>query len=139
MFSRAIRRFHEAHVRGDHEVVIWGTGKPRREFLHVDDLAESLIHLLRLPDPPDVVNVGTGVDITISELASIIAQTVGFEGEITYDASKPDGTPVKRTDISLIRSTGWAPTVGLHEGIRRTYQDFLRETHSDSLSPPGSV
>ncbi len=134
-----IRRFHEAHERRDHEVVIWGTGKPRREFLHVDDLAEGLIHLLRLPDPPNVVNVGTGVDITISELASIIAQTVGFEGEITYDTSKPDGTPVKRTDISLIRSTGWTPTIGLHEGIRRTYQDFLRETHSDSLSPPGSV
>ena len=130
-----IRRFHEAHERGDHEVVIWGTGKPRREFLHVDDLAESLIHLLRLPNPPDVVNVGTGVDITIAELAAIVAETVGFEGEITYDTSKPDGTPVKRTDISLIQSTGWTPTIGLQEGIRRTYQDFLRETHSDSLSP----
>jgi GDP-L-fucose synthase len=134
-----IRRFHEARERGDREVLIWGTGTPRREFLHVDDLAESLIHLLRLPNPPDLVNVGTGVDITIAELASIVSETVGFDGRISYDATKPDGTPVKRTDISLITSTGWSPTIGLREGVRRTYQDFLREAHSDSLSPPGSV
>lgn len=134
-----IRRFHEARERDDREVVIWGTGTPRREFLHVDDLAESLIHLLKLPDPPDLVNVGTGKDITIADLASLVAETVGFEGNISYDASQPDGTPVKRTDISLITSTGWSPTIELHEGVRRTYQDFLRETHSDSLAPPGSV
>lgn len=134
-----IRRFHEARERNDSEVVIWGTGKPRREFLHVDDLAESLIHLLQLSDPPNLVNVGTGIDVTIAELASIVAETIGFEGEIVYDTSKPDGTPVKRTDTSLINSTGWAPTIGLQEGIRRTYQDFLKETHADSLSPRESV
>lgn len=134
-----IRRFHEAKEKGDRVVTIWGTGTPRREFLHVDDLAEGLLHLLQLPDPPDLVNVGTGKDITIAELASIVADSVEFQGEIICDTSKPDGTPVKRTDISLIRSTGWAPSIELRDGIRRTYQDFLRETHSDSLSPPGSV
>lgn len=123
-----IRRFHEAKTGSQPEVVIWGSGKPRREFLHVDDLAKALLHLVDLEDPPNLVNVGTGSDLTIRELAELIAKTIGYSGKISVDLSKPDGTPVKRTDISLIQSTGWSPTIGLAEGIERTYQDFLQET-----------
>ena len=128
-----IRRFHEARVEGRDEVVIWGTGTPRREFLHVDDLAKALLHLITLDDPPDLVNVGTGTDIAIADLARLVAETVGFQGRITQDTTKPDGTPVKRTDISRIRQTGWQPRIELADGIRRTYQDFLRETETHSL------
>ncbi len=128
-----IRRFHEAKINGDREVVIWGSGTPRREFLHVDDLAEALLHLVALENPPDLVNIGTGTDLTIAELARLVAQTVGFEGEIVQDTSKPDGTPVKRTDTSLINGTGWEPTIGLADGIRQTYADFLSELENSSL------
>ena len=128
-----IRRFHEAKMAGDSEVVIWGSGNPRREFLHVDDLAQGLLHLIALEDPPNLVNVGTGSDLTIRELAELIAQTVGFSGRILNDPSKPDGTPVKRTDISLIQSTGWSPNIGLAEGIKQTYQDFLQESKLNVL------
>ncbi len=128
-----IRRFHEAKMAGDSEVIIWGSGNPRREFLHVDDLAQGLLHLLALEDPPNLVNVGTGSDLTIRELAELIAQTVGFSGRILTDPSKPDGTPVKRTDISLIQSTGWSPNIGLAEGIKQTYQDFLQESKLNVL------
>jgi GDP-L-fucose synthase len=126
-----IRRFHEAREAGAPSVTIWGTGTPRREFLHVDDLALALLHLLALDDPPDWVNVGTGTDVTILELARMIAATVGFEGRIETDPSKPDGTPVKRTDISLIRSTGWEPRIPLAEGLRRTVIDYLRECREE--------
>jgi len=126
-----IRRFHEAKQKGVSEVSIWGTGKPRREFLHVDDLAFGLVHLLQLDDPPDVVNIGTGTDISITDLATLVAKTVGFEGEITLDKSKPDGTPLKRTDISEIERTGWSPSTSLEEGVAQTYQDFIRETQSN--------
>jgi GDP-L-fucose synthase len=128
-----IRRFHEAAAAGSQRVVIWGTGTPRREFLHVDDLAAALVHLLGLEDPPDLVNVGTGSDISIGELAQLVARTVGFEGEIVNDLTKKDGTPVKRTDIGLIQSTGWGPNIPLQEGLKRTYQDFLSEMESGSL------
>lgn len=126
-----IRRFHEAREAGAESVTIWGTGTPRREFLHVDDLAQALVHLLALDDPPDWVNVGTGTDVTILELARMIAAAVGYEGRIETDPSKPDGTPVKRTDISLIRSTGWEPRIPLAEGLRRTVDDFRREVAHD--------
>ncbi len=122
-----MRRFHEATENGDDVVRIWGTGKPRREFLHVDDLASAIVHLLQLDDPPNLVNVGTGRDISIRELAELIAEIVGFKGRIENDTSMPDGTPVKRTDISLIASTGWQPTITLEQGIRQTYQDFLKQ------------
>ncbi len=128
-----IRRFHEAKENNANEVVIWGTGKPRREFLHVDDLAEGLIHLLQLEDPPNLVNVGTGTDITIAELAKMIADIVGYTGDIVQDTSKPDGTPVKRTDISLIQSTGWSPKISLVDGLKQTYQAFLHETQQGEL------
>ncbi len=123
-----IRRVHEATQAGDEQIVIWGTGKPRREFLYVDDLASALLHLYELDAPPDWVNVGTGVDLTIYELAQLVCRVVGFEGRIVTDPSKPDGTPRKLTDISLLRSTGWQPRVSLEEGLRITYDSFLKES-----------
>lgn len=128
-----IRRFHEAKENNDPSVTIWGTGTPRREFLHVDDLADALLHLLKLDHPPDLANVGTGSDITIRELAELIADTVGFEGQINQDPTKPDGTPVKRTDCSLIHSTGWQAKTDLKDGIKQTYQDFLQMSQADTL------
>ncbi|MGC4016786.1 MAG: GDP-L-fucose synthase [Luteolibacter sp.] len=120
-----IRRFHEAKERGDASVTIWGTGTPRREFLHVDDLAAACLHLLEQDNPPDWVNVGTGEDLTILELATLVAETTGFTGSILTDPTKPDGTPRKLLDISKIRATGWSPTIGLREGLAAAYQDFL--------------
>lgn len=122
-----IRRIHEAKERGADSVTIWGTGTPRREFLHVDDLADALVHLLKLDDPPDWVNVGKGTDVTIRELAQKVAQVVGFDGEIRTDPSKPDGTPRKVTDVRLLHSTGWRHRIELREGLERTYHDFLKE------------
>ncbi|MEM7783867.1 MAG: GDP-L-fucose synthase [Planctomycetota bacterium] len=128
-----LRRFHEAKVNNLPSVTVWGTGSPRREFLHVNDLAAALIHLIHLPDPPDIVNVGTGVDLSIKQLAEKIAGTIGYTGEIVWDLSRPDGTPVKRTDISKIRSTGWEPKIELDEGLSQTYTDFLSDSSfSDS-------
>ncbi|MGD7652632.1 MAG: GDP-L-fucose synthase family protein [Verrucomicrobiales bacterium] len=119
-----IRRFHEATERGDPTVTIWGTGTPRREFLHTHDLAAACFHLLTLDNPPDWVNVGTGRDLTILELAQAVAKTVGFTGEILTDPSKPDGTPRKLLDISKIRETGWQPEIPFIEGLAGAYQDF---------------
>ncbi|MEY4243231.1 MAG: hypothetical protein RLZZ245_816 [Verrucomicrobiota bacterium] len=120
-----IRRFHEAKARGDASVTIWGTGTPRREFLHVHDLASACFHLLTLDAPPDWVNVGVGDDVTIFELASLVAETIGFTGEILTDPTKPDGTPRKLLDISKIRATGWEPLVSFKDGLAAAYQDFL--------------
>lgn len=128
-----IQRFHHAKVDGAEEVVIWGSGKPRREFLHVDDLAEAVVHLIQLEDPPNLVNVGTGKDISIQELATLVAEIVGFKGKLLFDASKPDGTMVKRTDTTLINKTGWAPRVGLREGIKQTYACYLKELEADQV------
>jgi GDP-L-fucose synthase len=120
-----IRRFHEAKEANAPSVTIWGTGTPCREFLHVDDLAAACFHLLALDNPPDWVNVGTGTDLTILNLAQLVAKTVGFIGEILTDPSKPDGTPKKLLDISKIRSTGWNPEVPFEAGLAAAYQDFL--------------
>ncbi len=128
-----IRRFHEAKKSGADSVTIWGTGSPRREFLHVDDLAGALLHLLSLANPPDWVNVGSGQDLSILELAALIAETVGYQGEILTDPSKPDGTPRKLTDISLLKSTGWSPTIDLQTGIKWTYKDFLANYDAGTL------
>lgn len=119
-----IRRFDDAAKENADSVTVWGSGKPRREFLHVDDLAAAVEHLLQLEDPPNWVNVGTGVDLTIADLARKIADATGFEGNIVQDASKPDGTPVKCTDISRIRSTGWQPTIRLDDGLTQTVADY---------------
>lgn len=128
-----IRRFDESKTAGLDRLVIWGTGKPRREFLHVDDLADAVLHLLRLEDPPDLVNVGTGVDCTIRELAETVADVIGFEGTIEHDLTKPDGTPRKLTDISRIRATGWGPSIGLREGIEMTVADFRARRDAGEL------
>ncbi len=120
-----IRRFHEAKERGDASVTIWGTGTPRREFLHVDDLAAACFHLLALNAPPDWVNVGVGEDVTILHLASLVAKTVGFQGSIDTDPTKPDGTPRKLLDISKIKQSGWSPQVPFETGLAAAYQDFL--------------
>jgi GDP-L-fucose synthase len=128
-----IRRFHEAKCKGSESVTIWGTGTPQREFLHVDDLADAILHLCQLENPPDWVNVGTSTDISILDLAHLVARTVGFTGQILTDPSKPDGTPKKLTDTTLLKSTGWAPKIDLEDGLRQTYQDFLKEIESGAL------
>lgn len=125
-----IRRFHEAKKANAPSVTIWGTGTPCREFLHTDDLAAACFHLLSLDSPPDWVNVGTGTDLTILDLAKLIAKTVGYSGEILTDPSKPDGTPKKLLDISLIQSTGWTPKIPFSEGLAAAYQDFLGSLES---------
>lgn len=128
-----IRRFHEARQQDLAAVKIWGTGTPLREFLHVDDLAAAILHLLQLSDPPDLVNVGSGEEISIADLAQLVADTVGFTGTIELDLSKPDGAPRKLCDISRIRSTGWKPEIPLSDGLRSAYNDFLRELETDTL------
>lgn len=125
-----IRRFHEAKERGDHEVTIWGTGTPRREFLHVDDLAKACFHLLDQEDPPDWVNLGVGEDIAILDLARLVARTVGFEGDIKTDPSKPDGTPRKLLNVDLLKGSGWEPKIDLVEGLAGAYEDFQASLES---------
>jgi GDP-L-fucose synthase len=128
-----ISRFHAAKEDGLPSVTIWGTGTPRREFLHVDDLASASLHLLQISDPPDWVNLGTGKDIAILELAHLVAEIIGYEGDILTDTSKPDGTPVKRTNIDLLLGTGWKPSIGLREGLESTYKAYLKELQSGML------
>lgn len=120
-----LRRFHEAKEAGLEEVCMWGTGKPRRELLHADDLAEALLFMLQVDNPPDWVNIGTGKDRTILELAEMVKQVVGFEGTISHDLSKPDGTPIKCLDVSLLDSLGWKAKIDLKDGIESAYADFL--------------
>ncbi len=120
-----IRRFHEAKERGEPSVSVWGTGAPRREFLHVDDLADACVYLMNRYSGSEIVNIGVGKDISIRELAELISDVVGYEGEIVYDTSKPDGTPRKLLDVSKLDSLGWRVKVPLREGIERTYAWFL--------------
>ncbi|PTY05911.1 GDP-fucose synthetase [Opitutaceae bacterium EW11] len=128
-----IRKFHEAKEAGRAEVVAWGTGKPMREFLHVDDLADACAFLVKLPNPPDWINVGTGTDVTIKELTETVAEVTGFKGKITWDVSKPDGTPRKLMDVSRLTGLGWKAKIGLREGVAKTYASFLEEKASGSL------
>lgn len=120
-----LRRFHEAKVNQAEAVTVWGTGTPLREFLHVDDLAEACLHLLELDTPPDWVNVGSGQECSIGELAQTVKRVVGFEGELRFDTTKPDGTPRKLLDSHLIQSLGWKPRVPLEEGLREAYAAFV--------------
>jgi len=120
-----MRKFHEAKVRGASDVSVWGSGSPRREFLHVDDLADAAVYLMLHYDSPEIINVGVGEDIEIRELARIIAEIAGFEGKIIFDTSKPDGTPRKLLDIGRLRSAGWQARIGLRDGIRQTYAWYL--------------
>ena len=128
-----ISKFVEAKKKNLTEVQLLGTGKPVREFLHADDLANAMLFLLSIDNPPDWINVGTGTDQSILELANIVKAVVGYEGDITYDLSKPDGTPVKRLDVSLMDELGWKAEIGLREGIESIYQDFLKRTENGSL------
>ncbi len=132
-----IRRFHEAKEAGQSEVQAWGTGSPKREFLHVDDLADACAFLLDLADPPDLVNVGFGEDITIRELVEMVAEVVGYAGNIVWDASKPDGTPRKLLDTSRLNQLGWEPRIPLKEGLVQTYQAFLEELRTHHLRSEG--
>ena len=128
-----IRRFHEAKEAGQPEVAAWGTGAPRREFLHVDNLADACAFLFRLPNPPDWINVGTGTDVTIKELTELVAAAVGYRGRIVWDASKPDGTPRKLMDGTRLATLGWRAQIGLREGIEKTYASFLAEKAAGTL------
>jgi GDP-L-fucose synthase len=128
-----IRRFDEAREAGKAEVGAWGTGSPKREFLHVDDLAEACAFLLRQENPPDWINVGTGTDVTIRELTETVAEVTGFKGKITWDATKPDGTPRKLMDVSRLAALGWRARIGLREGVEKTYASFLSEKASGML------
>jgi GDP-L-fucose synthase len=145
-----IRKFHEAKTRGSKEVAVWGTGTPRREFLYSDDMAHACVFLMNLPatrfdqllgkedlgrgevEPP-LVNIGVSEDLTIRELAEVIRQVVGFDGQIVFDTTKPDGTPRKLLDVSRLQEAGWSPTISLREGVRMTYQDFLRNLDAPNV------
>lgn len=136
-----IRKMHEARIRGEREVIVWGTGMPRREFLYSDDLAEACVMLMGLPDPrfdelltkhqPPLINVGCGQDLTIRELAGRVAEAVEFEGELVFDATKPDGTMRKVLDVGRISSLGWEPKVSIDAGIRLAYRDFSNAPASE--------
>ncbi len=128
-----IRRFHEAKVAGQSKVTAWGSGSPRREFMHADDLADACAFLLQLENPPGLVNVGCGTEVTIRELVELVADVVGYQGEIIWDSSKPDGTPRKLLDTSRIHQLGWQPSITLREGLEQTYQSFLKEIYSNTV------
>ncbi|NEU09101.1 GDP-L-fucose synthase [Flavihumibacter sp. R14] len=120
-----IRKFHEAKAHGEKEVIVWGSGSPMREFLFADDLADACYYLMQTYSEPSLINIGTGEDITIKDLALLIKDIVGFEGELIFDSSKPDGTPRKLMDVSKLHSRGWKHRVELPEGIKMAYADFL--------------
>lgn len=122
-----IRRFHEAKVQGVNKVTIWGTGSPLREFLYADDLADACYYLMQNYNEPGLVNIGTGKDLSIKELAFLVKDTVGFEGEIDFDTTKPDGTPRKLMDVSKLHSFGWEYKIELEEGLKLAYKDFLEK------------
>lgn len=127
-----LRRFHEALEEQREEVVVWGTGTPRREFLHVDDLAEGCLHLLETEDPPDWINLGCGSDVSIRDLAELVRATVGYEGRLTFDSSKPDGTPRKLLDVSRMNALGWQARIPLETGLAEAYEDFKASLASNS-------
>jgi len=123
-----IRRFHEAKLAGAANVVVWGTGTPRREFLYVDDMADACVHLMKTYSGMDMVNIGTGEDISIADFARLVASVVGYAGAINYDASRPDGTPQKLLDVSRLARLGWRARTSLQNGIRLAYQAYLSES-----------
>ena len=124
-----IRRFHEAKVSEEPSVTVWGTGKPRREFLYVDDLADASIHLMRNYSSEELINVGTGKDVTIAELAHLVGEIVGYTGSLKFDHEKPDGTPRKLLDVDRLSKLGWKARTPLREGIKRAYEDYLVRAH----------
>lgn len=124
-----IRRFHEAKEKRSPEVVIWGTGTPRREFLHVEDMADASVFLMQNYESEQLINVGWGEDVTIHELAKLVAGIVGYQGRLSFDSSKPDGTPRKLLDVSRLRKQGWSPRISLRDGLESTYRWFLANQH----------
>jgi GDP-L-fucose synthase len=120
-----IRRFHEAKSAGEPTVAVWGTGTPRREFLYVDDFADACVFILKNYSASQFVNIGSGADLTIADLARTVAEVVGYRGELVYDRSKPDGTPRKLLDVSRLSALGWKATTSLREGLEKAYADFL--------------
>ena len=128
-----LRKLHTAKVNGDAEVTVWGSGTPRREFLYVDDLADALLFLMERYDSPEIINVGCGEDVTIAELARLIAAIVGFRGALVFDRSKPDGTPRKLLDVGKARALGWQAATPLAEGIRATYEWYLANAAQDRV------
>jgi GDP-L-fucose synthase len=125
-----IRKVHEARKSGTPSITLWGTGTPRREFLHVDDLADACVFLLRHYNEPDIVNLGCGEDIAIRDLAVLIGEVLDYQGTLEFDASKPDGTPRKLLDVSKLTALGWKSKIGLREGIRNAYEWFLNHDPS---------
>ena len=128
-----IRRFHEAKMEGAKEVVCWGTGTPKREFLHVDDLAQACLFLMDQHHAPGWVNVGTGADLSIQDLALLVAQTVGYEGTVSWDHSRPDGTPRKLLDVSLMSELGWNASISLKEGMVEVYEEFKKSLEMETM------
>jgi len=122
-----IRKFHEAKVNNTPEVVIWGSGSPMREFLFADDLADACYFLMESYDEPNLINIGTGEDLTIKDLALLLKKVIGFEGELTFDSTKPDGTPRKLMDVSKLHQLGWKHQIELEEGVKLAYQDFMEK------------
>ena len=127
MLPALLRKFHEAARANEETVTIWGTGTPRREFLHVDDLADAALFLMQNYDSGQIVNVGTGQDVTIAELASAIARITGYTGRMAFDASKPDGTPRKLLDVSRLTGLGWKARISLEDGIASTYRWYVSQ------------
>jgi len=127
VFAALIRRFHEAKVAGLANVVVWGTGTPRREFLYVDDMADACVHLMKIYSEMELINIGSGRDVTIAEFADLVATTVGYTGTISYDTSHPDGTPRKLLDVSRLAGLGWQARTSLEDGLRLAYQAYLSE------------
>jgi GDP-L-fucose synthase len=136
VLAALLRKAHEAKTSGTRELVVWGTGQPRREFLHVDDLASACLFLLEKYDSPEIVNVGWGEDISIRELAELICEVVGFDGKLAWDTTKPDGTPRKLLDIAKLRNLGWQPTISLRDGIASTYDWFLKKQRATKVIFP---
>ena len=126
VLAALLRKAHEAKTRKARELVVWGSGKPRRELIHVDDVASACLFLLEKYDSPEIINIGCGSDISIRELAELICDVVGFDGELAWDATKPDGTSRKLLDVSKLNNLGWRPTIPLRDGIARTYDWFLK-------------
>ena len=127
VLAALLRKAHEARISHASEMVVWGSGTPRREFLHVDDLAEAAVFLMQRYESGEIINVGTGADVTVREVAELICKVTGFEGQLVFDPSKPDGTPRKLLNVTRIQALGWKPRIGLEEGIAQTYQWFLEQ------------
>ena len=125
VFPALIRKFHEAKVANAPTVTVWGTGSPKREFLHADDLAGACVHLMNTYNDPSIVNIGTGEDVSIKEFAELVREVVGYTGEIVWDTTKPDGTPRKLLDVSKVNGLGWKASISLRDGIAKTYAWFV--------------